>query len=81
MGIFKKRPEVIDLREPAPAPPAPRRVTFEFGFPTGCPSCGERGYLDHIDPFKRIQYEHCPACYARWEHSEDDIASLNSLSA
>ena len=26
---------------------------FEFGFPTRCPSCGDRGYLDHIDPFKR----------------------------
>jgi hypothetical protein len=78
VGFFKKRPEVIDLREPAPAP---RRVKFEFGFPTRCTTCGERGYLDHIDPFKRIQYEHCPVCFARWEYTEDDIASLNSLPA
>ena len=80
MGIFKKKqPDVvIDLRESA----RPRqRVLFEFGFPTRCPSCNERGYLDHIDPFKRIQYEHCPACFAKWERTEADIAALNDVTA
>jgi hypothetical protein len=79
MGIFKhKQPAVIDLRE---QPPAPRRPRFEFGFPTQCSSCGDHGYLDHIDPFKRIQFEHCPSCFARWEHTEAEIAELNSISA
>jgi hypothetical protein len=75
MGLFSKRstPPVIDLRETAPAKPAP----YVFGYPTKCPSCGSRGYLDHIDPFKRIQFEHCPACFAKWELAEEELAALN----
>jgi hypothetical protein len=75
VGLFsKKQPQsVIDLREQEPAKPAP----FLFGFPTRCPACGDRGYLDHIDPFKRLQYEHCPACFTKWELAEDEIHALN----
>ena len=75
MGLFsKKQPQqVIDLREQEPAKPAP----FLFGYPTRCPSCGERGYLDHIDPFKHKQYEHCPVCLTKWELAEDEINALN----
>ena len=75
MGLFsKKQPQpVIDLREQEPAKPAP----FLFGYPTRCPTCGERGYLDHIDPFKKRQYEHCPACFTKWELAEDEIHALN----
>ena len=74
VGLFsKKQPQpVIDLREQE-TKPAP----FLFGYPTRCPSCGERGYLDHIDPFKNKQYEHCPACFAKWELAEDEIHALN----
>jgi len=76
VGIFKKRPEVvIDLRESARPP---KRIFFEFGFPTRCPACNERGYLDHIDPFKRIQFEHCPSCFAKWEHAESEFFELNA---
>jgi formate dehydrogenase maturation protein FdhE len=79
VGLFKqKQPEVIDLRE---ASRPPKRILFEFGFPTSCPSCGERGYLDHIDPFKRIQYEHCPVCFTKWERTESDVAALNEINA
>ena len=79
MGLFKhKKPEVIDLREAANPP---RRIVYEFGFPTQCPSCGERGYLDHIDPFKHIQFEHCPVCFAKWEYAESDFATLNAINA
>ena len=79
MGLFKhKQPAVVDLREVARPP---KKILFEFGFPTRCPSCGERGYLDHIDPFKRIQYEHCPACFTKWEQTEADIATLNQINA
>jgi len=76
MGLFsKKKPHpVIDLRERAPSSPAP----FVFGFPTRCPECGSRGYLDHIDPFKRVQYEHCPSCSAKWELAEEAISSLDA---
>jgi uncharacterized protein (DUF983 family) len=75
MGLFsKKQPApVIDL----PAEEA-RTAPFLFGYPTRCPACGERGYLDHIDPFKKVQYEHCPACFARWELGEVDIQALNA---
>ena len=43
-----------------------------------CPSCESRGYLDHIDPFKRIQYEHCPSCFTKWQLTEDELVALNS---
>lgn len=74
MGLFSKKPSppVIDLRE-APPRPAP----FVFGYPTRCPSCSSRGYLDHIDPFKRIQFEHCPSCFTKWELAEDELLALN----
>jgi hypothetical protein len=74
VGLFSKKPQqpVIDLRE-QPAKAAP----FLFGYPTRCPSCGERGYLDHIDPFKNKQYEHCPSCSTKWELLEDEIHALN----
>lgn len=76
MGLFSKKqvPPVIDLRERAPAKPAP----YVFGYPTRCPACGDRGYLDHIDPFKRIQYEHCVACSTKWELAEDELNALNA---
>lgn len=74
MGLFSKKKsesidltEKIDLRTPA---------AFEFGFPTRCPSCGDRGFLDHIDPFKRVQYEHCKGCGEKWQLAEEEVASL-----
>lgn len=75
MGLFSKKqqPPVIDLRERAKPKPAP----YAFGFPTRCPSCGDRGYLDHIDPYKRVQYEHCPACFTKWELAEDELLAMN----
>jgi formate dehydrogenase maturation protein FdhE len=78
MGLFRKKDkdQVIDLRDSVLAA---QRVAmpFEFGFPTKCPACGGRGYLDHIDPFKRVQFEHCPQCLTKWERSEDQVLSLN----
>lgn len=75
MGLFSKKqqPPVIDLREQAKSKPTP----YAFGFPTRCPSCGDRGYLDHIDPYKRVQYEHCPACFTKWELAEDELLAMN----
>ena len=74
MGLFsKKKPHVIDLRDGVAT-----RAPFVFGYPTRCPECGSRGYLDHIDPFKRIQYEHCPSCSAKWELAEEVIHALNA---
>lgn len=83
MGLFGKRdPEVVlDLRDEVVATvktPPPTSPSFEFGFPTRCPSCAGRGYLDHIDPFKRIQFEHCPSCFTKWERSEEDILALDA---
>ena len=42
-----------------------------------CPACSGRGYLDHIDPFKKVQYEHCPSCLTKWELAEDEVLALN----
>ena len=77
MGLFGKKqqtPPVIDLRAQQP----PKSAPFVFGYPTRCPECGDRGYLDHIDPFKRIQYEHCPACFNKWELAEDELLAMNT---
>jgi uncharacterized protein (DUF983 family) len=75
MGLFgKKKPELvdltdhIDLTEPTPSP-------VVFGLPMKCPECGDHGYLDHIDPYKRIMYQHCPSCFAKWEVAEADLTT------
>jgi formate dehydrogenase maturation protein FdhE len=48
---------------------------MEFGFPTPCPSCGTGGYLDSINPFDGIQYQHCPSCLNRWTTTEAELAN------
>jgi len=65
-----KEPEaVIDLREQAPAaPPEPR-----WGSPVPCPECAGRGYLDHIDPFKEVMYQHCTNCGTRYDIAKADL--------
>jgi formate dehydrogenase maturation protein FdhE len=73
MGLFgnKHRSEpVIDLREQA--------VSLEFGYPTPCPSCGEPGYLDSINTTRGVQYQHCPACFNKWQTTEAELASRPS---
>jgi hypothetical protein len=73
MALFNRKPlqdepEVIDLTEEQPAPPA-----LEFGYPTPCPSCGGRGYLDGINLNEGVMYQHCPSCFTKWETSEAEI--------
>lgn len=73
MGIFGRRnvdgePGVIDLRD-AKA----QSTRHVWGLPSPCPECGEPGYLDHIDPFREVMFEHCPTCWAKWEISRADI--------
>jgi hypothetical protein len=75
MGLLRRNREpqvVIDLREPAAAP-AP-----QWGSPLPCPSCGGRGYLDHIDPFREVMYLHCTECYEKYDVSK---ASLDAVGA
>ena len=74
MGLFgrKKKQEQqpeVDLRQPAPP------LKLEFGLPMPCPSCSQPGYLDSIDLSERRMYQHCPACFTKWETSEDELAS------
>lgn len=79
MGLFKRKDEVIDLRDHVLARQRQRAsLPFEFGFPTRCPACHGRGYVDHIDMFRREQFEHCTACGLKWQSSEDEVLSLNS---
>lgn len=72
MGLFARKhsPSVIDLRDAKPAPARPR-----FGLPLPCPDCGGHGYLDGIDTKRRIMYQHCPACFAKWETTEAELTS------
>ena len=73
MGFFAKKkqaePAVIDLRdkeeEPAARPSGPT-----WGMPSPCPACGEPGYLDHINPHRRIMEMHCPTCFSAWTIAE-----------
>ena len=70
MGLFRRsKPQVtrvIDLRDPAPAPP-------RWGSPIPCPECSGRGYLDHIDPFKEVMFMHCTQCFTKYELSKADL--------
>lgn len=73
MALFSRKkadrsPEVIDLREPAPAKP-------RWGSPMPCPSCEGRGYLDHIDPYKDIMYMHCTVCGHRYELTKAQVGA------
>jgi len=71
MALFGRKaaspPVTIDLRERRPEP--------KFGYPTPCPECGANGYLDSIDPGEKVMYQHCPTCFARWETSEQELAT------
>lgn len=71
MALFRRKPAkpqvTIDLRERRPEP--------KFGYPTPCPECGASGYLDSIDPGEKVMYQHCPTCFAKWETSEQELAS------
>jgi hypothetical protein len=69
MGLFNRKkseaPKVIDLREPATKP--------RWGSPVPCPECNGRGYLDHIDPYREVMFQHCTECYAKYEVSRADL--------
>jgi hypothetical protein len=73
VGLLKRNKpqpqhQVIDLTQAEPTPEPPK-----FGLPTACPECGEPGYLDHIDPYREIMYQHCPSCWTKWEISRAEI--------
>jgi hypothetical protein len=70
MGLFGKKHDdepVIDLRAQASA--------MEFGFPTPCPACGAGGYLDSINTFDGVQYQHCPSCLNKWTTTEAELTT------
>jgi uncharacterized protein (DUF983 family) len=73
MGLLRRSKQtdhVIDLtalERKAPATP------IQFGLPTSCPECGHSGYLDHIDPFREVMYQHCPSCWHKWELSRSEV--------
>jgi uncharacterized protein (DUF983 family) len=70
MALFGRKDnsrDAIDLRDqPAPA-------AMEFGLPTPCPECGGHGYLEGIDLKRRIMFQKCTVCFAKWETSEADL--------
>lgn len=73
MGLLRRKgvPEpVIDLREPEEVVTPPKPV---WGSPVPCPSCGGRGYLDHIDPYREIMYQHCIECFTKYEIAKAEL--------
>jgi hypothetical protein len=69
MALFgrKTQDSVVDLRDRRPEP--------KFGYPTPCPQCGGNGYLDSIDLTAKRMFQHCPSCFAKWETTEEELAS------
>lgn len=65
--------EVVDLTTDSPEHEAEHKLSPRFGFPTKCPECGGRGYLDRVDLVDRIQYQHCIACGHTWSLTEADM--------
>ncbi len=53
----------LDLRGDEPV--------IRLGYPSDCPQCGHRGFLDHVDIRNRSQTEHCTACGHRWNETAD----------
>lgn len=41
--------------------------------PTECPSCGNNGYLDHIDIVAKVSFQHCPWCWTKWEVHDGEV--------
>ena len=81
MGLFGRstrevEPEVIDLREAEVAPGAAAPPTGPtWGMPSPCPACGGPGYLDHINPHRRVMDLHCPTCFTAWTIAEAECVS------
>jgi DnaJ-class molecular chaperone len=75
MGWFRKSSgpgedrTVIDLRGSSSSKPT-------WGSPLPCPECGGRGYLDHIDPFRDVMYQHCTVCQERYAVTKADFDAL-----
>jgi hypothetical protein len=73
MGLLNRKKNgdlVIDLTvaERASAP-------IVWGSPAACPDCGGPGYLDHIDPYREVMFQHCTEldCGAKWQISRADV--------
>lgn len=72
----RRSDEVIDLRTPPPA-----RGDLVWGMPSRCPECGDFGYLDTVDVERRVMFQHCPSCWAKWEITEEQIDAQNTTNA
>jgi hypothetical protein len=74
MALLPRRRTQVAPAEESPADEP--RVVVRLGFPTDCPACGGRGYLDHIDVGRHVQRQHCLTCGRNWEISEDGVIDL-----
>jgi hypothetical protein len=52
--------------------------SVRWGLPSPCPECSKPGYLDHIDPFREVMFQHCPSCWHKWETARADISTTVS---
>jgi uncharacterized protein (DUF983 family) len=78
MGIFRRHDEHPSDAAPAPEPEIDLRESppqAVWGLPSRCPECGDFGYLDRIDVVNEVMYQHCPACWHKWETARADTVS------
>jgi hypothetical protein len=76
MGLLRRKKDgdlVIDLTQTENAAPP-----VVWGMPNACPDCGGRGYLDHIDPYREIMFQHCTECWNKWEISRAEVEQTAS---
>jgi uncharacterized protein (DUF983 family) len=77
MSLFRSKNSgghyVVDLRTPVAEPSAPA-----WGSPSACPSCGGRGYVDHLDLFDEIMYLHCTACGEKFVRARAEIGPADA---
>jgi hypothetical protein len=80
MALFRRKQqeatasEIIDLTTPIDRSEPSGLV---WGMPSGCPRCGDYGYLDHIDLINEVMHQHCPTCWHRWEISKSQTETAN----
>ena len=46
-----------------------------------CPQCSGRGYLDHIDPYREVMFQHCTECFAKYEVTRAELGADDTTDA
>jgi hypothetical protein len=77
MGLFRRHARAAHLKAIIDLT-AFEKSESRWGLPSPCPECGKPGYLDHIDPYREVMFQHCPSCWNKWQLSRAEIESTIS---